>query len=151
MTLIRHSDLYHTGIVVDDIQKAKEEWRALAGIEWGPQGSAVVPCLVPGGPTTVTFEYAFSSEGPHYLELLQSVPGTLWATPAVGHAHHLGYWCDDVSGTATSMAGLGLQEVARVGTSSDAEPPHIVWLRPEQGPYIELVSRSVREVLFGME
>src|SRR3546814_17937683 len=55
------------------------------------------------GTTTVTTSYALSKEGPHHVELGQSIEGTLWTTPTPGHAHHVGYWVDDVVAASRAL------------------------------------------------
>src|SRR5438067_13926869 len=67
---VRHADLYHTGIVVDDIEAAKDELSVALGVTWGPEGSSERAVLLADGPRTMTFTFAYSAEGPHRLELV---------------------------------------------------------------------------------
>ena len=41
------------------------------------------------------------------LELLQTVPGTVW-TPADSGVHHLGYWSDDVESDLATLESNGM-------------------------------------------
>ena len=80
------------------------------------------------------------------VEVIQSIPGTLW-TPAVGSGiHHLGYWSDDVATDAALLAARGYAAEA-TGVRPEGSP---VWAyhRSASGPRIELVSR---ELAVGLE
>ena len=146
-----HADLYHTGIVVHDLEKAKAEMSEQLGLTWGVQGESEQPVVLDGGPATLTFGFAYSARGPHRIEVVQAIPGTLWEVPRPGSAHHLGYWSDDVPAMSAALAARGLPLAARVGTGQpDGEAP-IVMHRAPSGLYVELVDRSLREVLFGQD
>jgi hypothetical protein len=100
---------------------------------------------------TVRTAYALSAEGPHRLELVQSVPGTLYtATGAAtgtgtGTAHHLGYWVDDVAATSAVLAER-MPMAASFAVADDA-PPICAYHQAGAGFYVELVSRAMRRVL----
>ena len=144
-----HADLYHTGIVVHDLEKAKAEMSEQLGLTWGVQGESEQPVVLESGPARLTFGFAYSAQGPHRIELVQTIPGTLWEVPRPGSAHHLGYWSDDVPAMSAALAARGLPLAARVGTGQPDVPAPIVMHRAPSGLYIELVDRSLREMLFG--
>jgi hypothetical protein len=146
---LRFEDLYHTGIVVDDMVAAQAELSDVLGVSWGPQGTSEQPVWLVDGPRTVCFEYAYTSEGPHHLELVTTIPGTLWTVGSPGHAHHTGYWCDDVAGVSAGLEASGLPVVAKVGTDRPTGPAGVVYHRARSGLYVELVDRAVRAQLFG--
>ena len=107
--VLRHADLFHTGIVVDDLATAKSELAVALGVTWR-EGGAAVRMLTDDGACTVRTAYALSREGPHHIELVQSIEGTLWTTTAPGHAHHLGYWADDVAATSAALVRSRIRE-----------------------------------------
>jgi hypothetical protein len=144
-----HADLYHTGIVVHDLEKAKTEMSDQLGLTWGAQGESEQPVVLESGPARLTFGFAYSTQGPHRIELVQAIPGTLWEVPRPGSAHHLGYWCDDVPAMSAVLAARGLPLAARVGTGEPDGPVAIVMHRSPCGLYVELVDLSLREMLFG--
>src|SRR3546814_16091613 len=86
------------------------ELGAQLGVSWY-EGGAEVRMTTEAGTTTVTTSYALSKEGPHHVELGQSIEGTLWTTPTPGHAHHVGYWVDDVVAASRALR----SEERRVG------------------------------------
>src|SRR6266550_3512384 len=83
--VLRHADLFHTGIIVDDLAAATEECGDALGLTWH-EGGAEVRLLTADGARTVRTAYAMSKEGPHHVELGQSIEGTLWVAAAPGHA-----------------------------------------------------------------
>lgn len=142
---LRHEDLFHTGIVVDDLESAKKELGDQLGVRWF-EGGADVRLITDEGTHTVTTSYVLSQEGPHHVELGQSIPGTLWTATAPGHAHHLGYWVDDVTTASDELVLLGSPRVAAVSLK-DGVPPMCAYHRTANGLYVEVVSRALQPVL----
>lgn len=145
--VLPHSDLYHTGIVVDDLASAVDEFGALLGVTW-LEGGAEVRMLTDAGPRTVTTAYALSSEGPHHVELVQSIEGTLWTVGDSARAHHLGYWADDVVATSAALATRGYPRVASISFGDDDAPPICAYHQASDGFYVEIVSPTLRPLLF---
>ena len=71
--------------------------------------------------------------------------------PRPGSAHHLGYWSADVPAMSAALAARGLPLAARVGIGQPDVPAPIVMHRAPSGLCIELVGRSMREMLFGRD
>lgn len=142
---LRHEDLFHTGIVVDDLAAAKDELGDELGVTWF-EGGADVRVVSEDGAETVRTAYALSRQGPHHVELTQSVAGTLWTARAPGHAHHLGYWVDDVVAASTALSRRGSRMVACVAMA-DGAPPMCAYHQTTNGLYVEVVSRALRPVL----
>lgn len=142
---LQHTNLFHTGIVVHDLAAAMAELGERLGVTW-TQGGAEVALLTADGVRTVTSAYAMSREGPHHVELAQAVPGTIWEAGVPGHAHHLGYWVDDVTEASAELARCGSPHVATVAMAADA-PPMCAYHRTANGLYVEVVSRKLRRVL----
>jgi hypothetical protein len=147
MSSLRHADLYHTGIVVDDLATAKEELGGLLGVTW-LEGGAEVRILTGDDLRIVTTAYALSVEGPHHVELVQSVPGTLYTVAGTGHAHHLGYWADNVPSASAALSTCGLPKVASISLADHDAAPICTYHQVGDGFYIEIVSSALRPVLF---
>jgi Glyoxalase/Bleomycin resistance protein/Dioxygenase superfamily len=142
-----HRSLYHTGIVVRDLAAAMRDFSDATGIRWREAGSMVVPVSHLGEDLDIPFSAVYSLDGPHYLELVQEVPGTVWVCPGDGHVHHLGYWTDDLETTA---AELERQEFTRVASSTmGGDRLVFTYHRRGTGPLIEHVSTSIRSLVFG--
>lgn len=147
-TPINFGDLYHTGIVVSDVDRAKVEYSELFGVTWGLEGEAEMPVWLPGGAHVVNFKFAYTNEGPHRLELVQAIDDTLWSVSGIGQAHHLGYWCDDVTTTSKALERRGMPLAAKIGVNSKDDESMFVMHQLNSGAYIELVSAAVREHMF---
>ena len=63
-----------------------------------------------------------------------------------GHAHHLGYWVDDVPSAAAELERLGSAQIASVAIK-DGRPPMCTYHRSRSGLYLEIVDRRMRPVL----
>lgn len=146
MTGILHpGDLWHTGIVVDDLEAAKTELTATMGLAW-MDGGAEVRLVTDEGTTTVTTAYALSTQGPHHIELGASIPDTLWSVGPPGQAHHVGYWVDDVVAVSDELSRRGAPRLAAV-TMRDDLPPMCAYHRSASGLIVEIVTRKMQSIL----
>lgn len=143
--LLDPADLWHTGIVVDDLDAAKAELGEQLGLTWY-EGGAAVRVITDAGASTVTTSYALSKQGPHHVELGQSIPGTLWSASAPGHAHHLGYWVDDVAAASDRLLRRGSRRLASVAMTDDAAPM-CAYHRTANGLIVEVVTRDMKPML----
>jgi hypothetical protein len=104
---LRPDDLYHTGIVVPDLDAAMDRLSALAGYKWITPLTYTLPFRTVDGTRELTSKIVYSLQAPH-VELLQEVPDSPW-TAAPGNAvHHLGYFTDNLSDTARMLEANGL-------------------------------------------
>ena len=140
---MKAADLFHTGIVVDDLDAALAEMTELFGYEWCDEIHVDQPVQLPSGGTTVEFRFRYSRSSPR-LEVIEHRPGTLWIPaggPGGSGIHHLGYWSDDVAADSAALQGKGYAFEAS-GTGPDGGPAWAYYRGPD-GPRIELVSRSL--------
>ena len=138
--MLKASDLYHTGIVVDDLDASMRRMSDVAGYRW--TDVVVAPLRVRAGERDldVTFRFVYSLDAPH-LELVASIPGTVW-TPAPGNAaHHLGYFVDDFDRASQWLDRSGFEREA-CGYAGDA-PGIFAYHRDRAGVRIEIVDRSI--------
>jgi hypothetical protein len=140
---VKAEDLYHVGIVVDDLDAALRSLTAVGGYRWCDQyeGDQVVETR--DGELTIPLRFAYSMSEPR-LEILQSVPDTLWV-PASSGIHHLGYWSDDVDADLAALVGAGLEVEARAPLPDGST----LWAYcgAPSGPRTELVSAMIRPVM----
>jgi hypothetical protein len=142
---LRSEDLFHTGIVVDDLAEAQERIGCSLGLTWRT-GGADVRLITDDGARTVPSAYALSCEGPHHVELVQAVEDTLWTVTGAGHAHHLGWWVDDVNAMTSALREGGAVHLATIAMADDA-PPMCAYLRMPDGLCVEVVNRRFKKVL----
>ncbi|KUI38734.1 bleomycin resistance protein [Mycobacterium sp. IS-1496] len=133
------ADLYHIGVVVADVDAAAARLTAVAGYRWTRPMEYTVPVVTSTGPLDVPFRISFSVEPPH-LELVQEVPGTLWAAAPGRATHHLGYWVDDVETTSKLLSDSGFAFEA--GPAAD-QPPTFAYHVDAAGTRVEIVNRGV--------
>lgn len=147
MSTLDQSNLFHHGIVVDDLEAAI----AVAAREFGLTFSAPWPTdqriRTAQGEQTVPMNMSYSCEEGVRVELIQAVPGTLWQVvegPAT--IHHLGYWTDDLAADGDRLAAAGL-ELAFENVPDEGQDPTFRYYRSDLGYYIELVHTSLRPIL----
>jgi hypothetical protein len=143
-------DLYHTGIVVRNLDGAMQEFTEAVGVRWlpTPPEPMLIPVWTPDGMQEVPFRAAYSVDGPVHLELVEvTIDGTLWSTSTDGRVHHLGYWSDDLAATSAELESNGFDKVAAGGLGDG----RTLWVYHQRGngPYIEHVSRELESYIFG--
>jgi hypothetical protein len=102
--------LYHTGIIVDDLQEAMGSMGAALGLHWAPPLRASSPMLGPAGVGDREIVYTYSVEGPHHIELLEQVdPGAYLALTGGRRVHHVGYFTDDLVAASRELEERGFR------------------------------------------
>jgi hypothetical protein len=139
---MRASDRFHAGVVVDNLEAAMTDLTAVFGYEWCPVLTVPLPVRFPAEERTVELSFTYSTTTPR-LELVATVPGTLWS-PVAG-VHHLGYWSDDLAGDGATLEDRGYRMEA-VGLAGNGMP---LWSyhRKANGFRVELVDRSLQGFL----
>jgi len=129
-------DLYHTGIVVPDLEASMATMSEVAGHRWTTIQSAELPIRLADGERVLTLRYVYSLDAPH-VELVQEIPGTPWSAGA----HHLGYLCDDLPTTSKRLteSGFALESCAVV----DGTPSFFAYHLAPSGVRIEIVDREL--------
>ncbi|MET7486091.1 VOC family protein [Streptomyces sp. NPDC005538] len=133
------TDLYHTGVVVPDLELWKTRLTEIAGYRWTETLAADLPIRLADGDRVLPLRYAYSLDAPH-VELVQEIPGTPWTATEHIATHHLGYFCDDVPKTSKRLeeAGFALEACAVV----DGAMSIFAYLLAPSGLRIEIVERS---------
>ena len=141
---MKPADQFHVGIVVDDVAATLAELSALFGYEWCEEIGGRSPVQLPTGDTELDIRAWYSRSTPR-LEIVASIPGTVW-TPAEGSGvHHLGYWSDDVAADSAELVRRGFAAEA-VGRRPDGDP-YWAYHRGPRGPRIELVARVLQPTM----
>ena len=137
------TDLYHTGIVVEDFEGALAWLTTVAGYRWCEEFALEQSVWTPDGERTVPIRFTYSMDEPR-LEVIESVTGTVWVPPDSG-IHHLGYWCDDVGREIEALTGRGMAVEVRAPMPDGST----LWAycRGATGPRIELVSRTLEPLM----
>jgi catechol 2,3-dioxygenase-like lactoylglutathione lyase family enzyme len=110
-TLGPASNVYHVGFVVPDLDAAiASVGEALRLTFTEPIEMPGVQLFTPAGPAEAALRLCYSSR-PIHVELIQSVPGTLWDSDDALRGHHLGVWADDVEAEGARLEALGMPPV----------------------------------------
>jgi glyoxalase/bleomycin resistance protein/dioxygenase superfamily protein len=128
---------FHIGIVVPQLEAARERLGEVLGVAWGPIGESVSPVRnADGRAQTVHFRTCFSTEPP-YLELIEERPGTVWTCNEHSNIHHVAYSTDALVADSERLTAAGYAlEVTRVG---DEVPTTFAYHRDALGMRIELL------------
>jgi hypothetical protein len=138
---------FHVGIVVPDVGAAQAELSAQLGVTWGPilHLDAADYRDAAGGDLVLPTTMCYSVDGPH-LELIEEVPGSLWACNEHSNLHHIGFWSDDLVVDSADLTGAGcpLQLCGRAG---DRAPVSFAYHRNGLGVRVEIVDSTLRKVM----
>ena len=138
---LRPEDLYHTGIVVPDLDTAMARLSALAGYRWINPLNYTLPFRTATGTRELTSTVVYSVQAPH-VELLQEVAGSPWTAAPGNSVHHLGYFTDDLAESARALEDNGFTFEA----TADFAPPGLAlfaYYVDEFGTRIEIVDRAL--------
>jgi catechol 2,3-dioxygenase-like lactoylglutathione lyase family enzyme len=139
MTILQPTDLYHVGLIVDDIDAAAKRLTAASGYGWTKPVEYTLAVTTADGDYEVPFKFIYSLQAPH-LELIQQVPGTIWTGLPDAAAHHLGYWVDDLAATAAALEDAGYRQEAR---PAGDELSMFAYYTDSAGVRIEIVDRAL--------
>lgn len=135
------ADLFHTGVVVEDIHAAIAAYTA-TGVTFTEVREITMDVLLDGERRTEHMLAAYTKQGPPYVELIQELDGDMWG-PGALNLNHLGYWVEDVEGAAAELERSGftlrLLPVAR--------PARIGYLSGPGNVWVEVVAPAVRTSL----
>jgi hypothetical protein len=138
---LKPEDFYHTGIIVPDLDAAMARLSALAGYRWITPLTYTLPFRTTTGTHEFSSTFVYSLESPH-LELIKEVPASPWAAAPGNAIHHLGYFTDDLAGTARTLEDNGFTFEA----TADVAPPGLAlfaYYIDAFGTRIEIVDRAL--------
>jgi catechol 2,3-dioxygenase-like lactoylglutathione lyase family enzyme len=138
---VKAENLFHTGIVVDDLDATLDWLTEVAGYRWTDVVEVDQAAETPDGGVTIPLRMAFSGCGPR-LEVLQSIPGTIWV-PADSGLHHVGYWSDDVESDLATLEAHGMRYEVKSYNPDGSGTLLWAYCKGPTGPRIELVSRAM--------
>jgi hypothetical protein len=141
------SEMFHVGIVVQDVQAARARLSELLGVAWGPViDTAALELRDVEGHDIVMPNRICYSTAPPYLELVQEVPGSPWVCNEHSNLHHIGFFSTavtaDSGGLTRAMCPL---EIA--GRAGDLAPAGFAYHRDPLGVRIELVDAAMRQLM----
>jgi hypothetical protein len=143
--------LYHTGIIVDDLDEAMCTFGAALNLHWMPPLTATTPMRCPTGVEGREVRFTYGLEGPHHIELLEQIDPTPYLSLTGGrYVHHLGYYTADLAGSAAMLEEQGFKmELSGVGDSGEISRATFHHNPLSPGIWIELVSHEIADEIGG--
>jgi hypothetical protein len=136
--------MFHTGLVVEDLEEAMDKLTRLAGYSWTTVMHLDVTARTQDGLQHAKQRFVLSLEEPR-LELVEEIPGTVWESNGANGAHHIGYWAeaDEIDQISSALVELGLEVEATNDTEQDGQ---VSWAyhRGLGGIRIELLSTLIK-------
>jgi hypothetical protein len=102
MTLVKPP--FHVGLVVRDVAEAMDEMTRALGLTWGRIQRRELTMESPAGPVLLDVCYAYSLDGPPYMELIEQRPGSVFAEVGL---HHIGVWTENPGAESARLDALG--------------------------------------------
>jgi catechol 2,3-dioxygenase-like lactoylglutathione lyase family enzyme len=100
------SEVFHVGLVVEDVEHAMTELHTLLGTAWGRVQNHSAVRQTPEGPRRFQSVFAMSIDTPPFWELIGRQDGSPWARLGF---NHVGIWCDDFDEAAALRTAAGWQ------------------------------------------
>jgi hypothetical protein len=136
------AQLFHVGVVAEDIDQAMAEMSKNLGLTWrGGRAKTMDLCLF-GEERRLEMRIAHSMEGPPHVELIEAVPGTHWAAPTATGVHHLCYWSDEAAEICQRLEA----DTANQRVTGKPGAPGGYFLTPS-GLYIEIIGPELHTQL----
>ena len=102
------ADLYHSGDLVEDIEDCIARLSRAGISRWTPPKEHALRIRVEDDETTARFRYVYSADGPHRIELIQSLEDGYLRSTGPLTFHHLGFWVDDLEMSVAASTAWGL-------------------------------------------
>lgn len=135
-------DLFVTGMVVPDLERAIGETTDTLGVKFTPIQQSPLQMRTPRGVEVFDLRFVYSlGQAPH-LELIEGIPGGYY-DPKGGYIRHVGLWVDDLAAASDQLARSGMPLEA-TGMNGDVEPYAFVFHSLPWGLRVELVDRVQR-------
>ena len=140
------SEMYHVGIVVPEVEAARERLTELLGVVWGRIVEADIDVRDGDGDVAkVQLKMCYSTEAP-YLELIAERPGTPWICNPHSNLHHIGFFSDALGSDSAGLTSAQCPiDLAQHGEATAATG--WVYHRDPLGIRIELVDASSRQTM----
>jgi hypothetical protein len=145
MSALPLGEMWHTGIVVADLDAAVADFRSRSGVRF--TDPHIVPLTIrqrdAAGLADVRVRTVMSLGTPPYLELIEAIPGTVYSAGQV----HLGFWSDGLPAAVAAMTEAGCPQVMCDTGADDAGPDMMSYHQTPGGYVIEVVAPYLRPLV----
>ena len=103
--MLAYGDVYHVGLVVPNLEAGIEEVADRFGVTF-PSTQAITFHIrsTARGDQRVPLRFAYSHEGPPFLEVIEAYPDSPWELAEGSSLHHLGVFVDDLDGEIARLS-----------------------------------------------
>lgn len=138
------ASMYHVGYLVTDIEQSMTDLGASLGLTWTEVvvRDAQRVWTPKDGAFTVPLTFAYSQQGPQYVELLQGSPGSIWDACGKPGLHHAGVWADVPALTESLLANGWTLECSQL--SPEDGYGSFTYVRSPSGFLLEPVDQASR-------
>ncbi len=142
--MIEYEGLFHIGIIVADMNRGMADIARRFGVAFPDPREANVRVRYRGVESQVPVKFAYSMQGPPYIELIESVPGTVWEASSGSRIHHLGVFCDNIEDEIAKLESEGFTyEAASLG--ADGSMQGAQYINNETLVRLELIRGETRD------
>jgi hypothetical protein len=148
MTAAAMPGLFHTGIIVPDLEAAMVGLGEALGVHWVEPLESEGYVQVNPGRAFRRSRVTYSLEGPHHIELIQQVDDSAWRAVKDGPLiHHLGFSVADLTAESERLVKLGFSREAWHESEDGRLARYAYHHNPYAGIFIELVEQSQRAMV----
>ena len=144
--MIDYQNIFHTGILVPDIEVAMQEMGESLRLKWvTPWRYEPMRHWTPRGMAEATLLITYSKQGPQHVELIQGTG--FWASSETRGVHHIGVWSDNLMEDAAALITQGWEPMAASASSEEAWGRFCYLRPPSGGMLLELVSSVIKPLM----
>ena len=136
---------FHSALIVPEVYAAMDDLSGAFGLQWSSIKESETSVWTPEGRLDLTFRGAFSKPGPTRIELIESVPGTLWFAVGAPVLHHISFWSSDLVADSKQLDADGYPLMATGWGDDGSVPTLFAYHRKGSGPYMELLDENERD------
>lgn len=137
------NDIFHFGILVDDLDEAIERYGRTLGLTFGARQNRCFAVGVGDESNDSDLSLVFSHQGPPYIELMQATSDSgVWDRQHGPGFHHIGAWVDDLDQQMSRLVAQGTRVEATLAMNGKIMA---AYLEPDDltGVRLELCGRPV--------
>jgi len=147
--MVKFEDVFHIGIIVPNMEAGMEEIASRFGVTWPrPPGSAEVLARTKEGTGPLSSRFVYSAEGPPWFELIEAVPGTVWAAQA-SNIHHIGAFVDDMDAEIERLIAEG-NELEMETIDDQGNRVSVSYINSDLNVRLEILPAAMREGMMTM-
>jgi hypothetical protein len=135
---------FHSALIVPELRSSLDLLGDAFGLGWSSIKESETAVWTPEGRVDLTFRGCFSHPGPTRIEIIESIPATLWSTGDDILLHHVSFWSSDLVKDAAALAEKGFPIMATSWGDDGTTPTLFTYHRQAGGPYMELLDENER-------